>query len=87
MSTRRSVLQRTAALTAAAVLATGLAGAGPAGAAAPAPVADPTACAALLAQVLSWPGGVHAPGSPQVVSDAYESHLLRQPACRALPAG
>jgi len=86
MSTRRSVLQRTAVLTAAVALATGLAGPGPAGAAAPAPVADPAACAALLAQVLTWPGGVREPGSPQVVSDAYGSHLLRQPPCAALPA-
>jgi hypothetical protein len=85
MSARRSVLQRTAVLTATAVIATGLAGALPAGAAAPAGVADPSACAVLLTRVLTWPGGVApAPGAHRV-SDAYESHLLRQPPCRPAP--
>jgi hypothetical protein len=85
MSARRSALQRTAVLAAAVALATGLAAAGPAGAAAPAAVSDPAACAALLTQVLTWPGGVRVPGTPQRFSDAYESHLLRQPPCAALP--
>jgi hypothetical protein len=82
MSARRSVLQRTAVLTATAVIATGLAGALPAGAAGP---ADPGACAALLSQVLTWPGGVAPSPGGHRVSDAYESHLLRQPPCRPAP--
>jgi hypothetical protein len=54
------------------------------GAAGPA-VADPPAfdarCAILLARVATWPGdGI--PGGAHF-SDAYERHLLGQPACRA----
>ena len=36
-------------------------------------------CSALLQQVTEWPG--EGPGGVQMVSDAYERHLLTQPEC------
>jgi hypothetical protein len=87
MSTRRSVLQRTAVLALSITAATGVAWAGASGAAAHPGVYDSETCAASLTRVWYWPGGIETEdgGRYVVFSDAYELYLLRQPPCDAPP--
>jgi hypothetical protein len=85
MSAHRSFLQRSVLLATAAGIATVLVGASAAGAASPPEPADRAACATLLAQAATWPGGTLPEPGNRVFSDAYESHLFQQPPCAALP--
>ena len=86
MSTRRSVLQRTAVLAVSVAATTGVALAGAPGAAAHPGGYDSETCAASLTRVWYWPGPTEtADGDRHVFSDAYELYLLRQPPCDAPP--
>jgi hypothetical protein len=79
MSTRRSVAQRTAVVTAGLATATVLALAGPSAASADPPRLNVDPCEQLLLRAAEWPGT--SSDGYRLFSDAYDRYLSRQPAC------
>ena len=81
MSAPRTTRRSTALAAAAGITASVLIGLGPA--AADPPALDFDTCSNSLQKVTTWPGTL-GDGSTHF-SDAYESYLLRQPACNPVP--